>query len=182
MVVVSDDDDDMPPPPPPKGKGKARRSVTNIDVDMEDAPSKAEMSLRAMMDIDDGECIVLSDLSCAQSKGIALSQTKSSAPHALANRARVRHRHPLPPPRQPPRLRARTTTTSRWATSSPTRSRGQRSCGSASRNRSSRRAATAGLRERSPGRRWRRTRGGTSVRGFSYILECSDKDANVAFS
>lgn len=57
-VIVSDDDDDddAPPRPPPKSRRlkKARSSVLDIDMD-DDIPTKAEMSVRAMMDIDDGK-------------------------------------------------------------------------------------------------------------------------------
>lgn len=49
--IVSDDEDDTPPPPRRITKSKARASVAADALD-----SDAESSLRAMMDIDDGEC------------------------------------------------------------------------------------------------------------------------------
>lgn len=48
--IVSDDEEDTPPPPRRITKSKARSSVAADALD-----SDAENSLRAMMDIDDGE-------------------------------------------------------------------------------------------------------------------------------
>ena len=60
LVVVSDEDDDEPiPMPKAASKSKPKAKPTIIDSDDESIPSKAEMSLRAIMDIDDGGILFL---------------------------------------------------------------------------------------------------------------------------
>lgn len=80
MVVLSDEDeDDEPILPPPKAKAKRglKAKATLLDFDDDEIPSKEEMSLRAMMDIDDGMApfilLVLNNIL------IPRPQTKSSA-------------------------------------------------------------------------------------------------------
>lgn len=79
MVVLSDEDeDDEPILPPPKAKAKRglKAKATLLDFDDDEIPSKEEMSVRAMMDIDDGTTLFILVL-----KNILISrpQTKSSA-------------------------------------------------------------------------------------------------------
>jgi hypothetical protein len=47
-VVVSDDDEESDEPKPRKGKGKASAQSSDVE--------ELERSVRAMMDIDDGNC------------------------------------------------------------------------------------------------------------------------------